>query len=124
MVPADGQADLAVGLEAAGGGEEAEGGRAERVGGGQEDAPVVETGAVGGGGRAGNSEVPFEEVGVEGGSVQGVVGGGGEFGGFFDCVGGGLVGEGVLGVGEGRGRGFWGWGGGAYGCALWWGIWC
>jgi len=85
VVARDAEADLAVDLEAAGGRQEAEGWRAQRVGGGQDDAPVVDAAGVGGGrGRAAEREVPFEEVGVE--RVGGVVGGGvgGEFGGFFD----------------------------------------
>lgn len=75
---------------------------------------MVEAGRVGGWWRgAAEREVPFEEVGVEGGGV--VVGGGvcGEFGGFFDCVGkkGGGVSEWV-----GREGGEWGEGRGTYGC--------
>lgn len=84
MVPTDRQADLAVGLEAAGGGQEAERGRAERVGRREQDPAVVDPRAVGGGGRAGECEVPFEEVGWEGGGVQGRGRVGGEFVGFFD----------------------------------------
>ena len=88
MVAGDAEADLAVDFEAAGWREEAEGGWAERVGGREDDAAVVDAVGVGrGGGRAAEREVPFEEVGVEGGGVM--VGGrvGGEFGGFFDCEG-------------------------------------
>lgn len=66
MVPADGQADLAVGLEAAAGRQEAEGRRLEGVRGRQHDAPVVEAVFVGAGrGRSADREVPFEEVGFE-----------------------------------------------------------
>ena len=84
MVPGYAKADLAIDFEAAGGGEEAEGGGAERVGGGEDDAAVVGAGAVGGGGGAEEGEVPFEEVGVEGGGVEGRVWVGGEFAGFFE----------------------------------------
>lgn len=55
---------------------------------------VDAAGVGGGGGWAAQREVPFEEVGVE--EVRVVVGGGvgGEFAGFFDWLGGGvLVGE-------------------------------
>jgi hypothetical protein len=94
MVARDAETNLAVDLEAAGGGEEAEGGRAEGVGHGEDDAAVVDAGGEGGGGGGpAQGEVPFEEVGFE---RLGVVVGGGvgcEFGGFFDCGGGmGLVG--------------------------------
>lgn len=83
MVPADAQADFAVDFKPAGGGQEAEGGRAERVGWWEGDAAVVDALRVRSGGRAGEGEVPFEEVGFEGGGVQGGVRVGGEFGGFF-----------------------------------------
>ena len=71
MVPGDGEADLAVDFEAAGGGEEAERWRTERVGWGEDDAAVVGSAAVGCGGRTAQSEVPFEEIGFEGCGVQG-----------------------------------------------------
>jgi hypothetical protein len=85
MVARDTQADLAVDLEAAGGGEEAEGGRTQRVGWGEDDAAVVDAAGVGGGWwRAGEGEVPVVEVGVGDGVCGEVRGGvGGEFGGFF-----------------------------------------
>lgn len=88
MVAADGQADLAVGLEAAGGGDEAEGRGFERVLGREDDAAVVDAAGVDGARGAAEGEVPFEEVGFEGG--RGVVGGGGgeEFLGFADYGGG------------------------------------
>lgn len=75
MVPADAQADLAVHLEAAAGREEAERGGPQRVRGRQRDAPVVDAGCVGGGGRAAEGEVPVEDVRVGGG--RGVEVGGG-----------------------------------------------
>lgn len=85
MVARDTETDLAVDLEAAGGGEEAEGGRTQWVGWWKDDAAVVDAAGVGGGrGRAGQGEVPVVEVGVGdgvGGEVWGGVGG--EFGGFF-----------------------------------------
>lgn len=87
MVARDGQAYLAVDLEAARWRDEAERRRAEGVLRGQDDAAVVEAAGVGGGcGWTAEGEVPFEEVVFEGFGV--VVGGGvgGEFGGFFDCV--------------------------------------
>lgn len=88
MVAAYAEADLAVDLEAAGGGEEAEGRRAQRVGGRQGDAAVVDARGVGRGrGRAAQGEVPFEEVGFQ---RRGVVVGRGlrfELGGFADCAG-------------------------------------
>lgn len=66
MVPADGQANLPVDLEAAAGREEAEGRRFERVGGREHDAAVVEAVFVGAGRwRAADGEVPFEEVAFE-----------------------------------------------------------
>lgn len=73
MVARDAQTNLAVGFEAARWCEEAEGGRAEWVGGGQDDAPVVEAFSVGGVGWSAQGEVPFEEVCFEG--RGGVVGG-------------------------------------------------
>ena len=84
MVARDGQADLAVRFEAAGRGEEAEGWRAERVGGREHDAAVVDAGFEGGFWGAAQREVPFEEVGFEGGRVVVGGGGGGEFVGFAD----------------------------------------
>ncbi len=48
MMAAYGQADLAVDLEAAGGGEEAERGRAQRVCRGEDDAAMIGASAVGG----------------------------------------------------------------------------
>lgn len=62
MVAGDAEADLAVGLEAAAGRGEAERGRAQRVGGGQDDAAVVDALGKVGLGRAAECEVPFEEV--------------------------------------------------------------
>lgn len=59
------EADLAVGLEAAAGGREAEGGRAERVRGRQDDAAVVYAPGEGGEGGASQGEVPLEEVGFQ-----------------------------------------------------------
>ena len=57
--------------------------------------------AVGGGGGPAEGEVPFEEVGVEGGGMEGGVGVGGEFAGFFEDAfdGGGLGVEGREGHG-------------------------
>jgi hypothetical protein len=63
VVAADGEADFAVHFEAAGGGQEAEGWRAEWVGRWEHYAAVVDAAFVGrGGGRAFEREVPFEEV--------------------------------------------------------------
>ncbi len=45
---------------------------------------MVNAALVGGGGRAGEGEVPFEEVGVEGGGVEGWVRVLAEFMGFFE----------------------------------------
>lgn len=84
-MPANTQTDLAVGLEAPGRREEPEGGRAQRISGGQDDAAVVEARVVGRRrGRAAQGEVPFEKVEFEG--RGGVVGGGegGELGGFLE----------------------------------------
>lgn len=104
-MPADGQADLAVDLEAACGGEEAEGGGTQGVAGGEGDAPVVDpVGERGGRGGAAKREVPFEEVGVaEGARVD--VGGGvrGEFGGFAEDA---AHGGGVYARHFGRGSGW------------------
>lgn len=57
------EADLAVGLEAAAGRRKAEGGRAERVRGRQDDAAVVYAPGEGGEGGTSQREVPLEEVG-------------------------------------------------------------
>lgn len=85
MVARDTEADFAVDLEAAGGGEETEGGWTQWVAGWEHDAAVVNAAGVWGGrGRAGEGEVPVVEVGVGdrvGGEVRGGVGG--EFGSFF-----------------------------------------
>lgn len=62
MMPTDTQANLPVGLEAPVGCDEAEAGRAERIGGRQDDAPMVETAGVGGAGGPADGEVPLEEV--------------------------------------------------------------
>lgn len=85
MVAADAQADLAVGLEAAARGGEAEARGPERVGRGQDDAAVVEAGAVDRVGGPAQGEVPLEEVRLE--RLGGVVGGraAGELGSFTDC---------------------------------------
>ena len=48
---------------------------------------VEAPGVGGGGGRAPDREVPFEEVGFEGFGVEVGGGVGGEFGGFFNCGG-------------------------------------
>ena len=77
MMSTDTETDLAIGFEAAARGEEAETGRAEGVGGREDDAAVVDPGGVGRAGGAEDREVPFEEVGVEGGGVEGGVRGGG-----------------------------------------------
>lgn len=88
VVAADAEADLAVDLEAARGGEEAEGRRAQRVLRREDDAAVVDAARVGGGGgRPREGEVPVEEVRV-GDGVRAEVrggrggGGGGELGGL------------------------------------------
>ena len=80
----DAQADLVVDFEAAGGREEAEGRRPERVCRREDDAAVVDARGIGRGRRrAAQREVPFEEVLFERLGV--VVGRGvlGELGGFF-----------------------------------------
>ncbi len=63
--------------------------------------------AVGGGGGTAQGEVPFEEVGVEGGGVEGGVWVGGELGGFFEDAfdGGGFGVEGWEGHGGDGGSG-------------------
>ena len=106
MVPRDAEADLAVDLEATAGGQEAEAGRAVRVRGRQDDAPVVEAVGVGGGGRAGDGEVPFEEVGIERGGVQGGVRVGGQLTGLLQDAfdGGRFVEAGSAGGAGGGGR--------------------
>ena len=68
---ADTQADLAVDFEAAGWGQEAEAGWTVGVGWGEDDAAVVDAVCVGGGGGTGDGEMPFEEIGFEGGGVEG-----------------------------------------------------
>lgn len=82
MVAGYGQADLAVRLEAAGGGQKPERGRPEGVRGRQDDPAVVEAAVVGRAGRPAQRKVPLEEVGLEGrgGVVWGW--GGGELLGF------------------------------------------
>lgn len=60
----NGEANFTVDFKATGGGEEAEGWRAERVLWREGDATMVNTRRIGSGGRAAESEVPFEEVGV------------------------------------------------------------
>lgn len=62
MVAADAETDLAVHLKAAAWGKEAEGGWAERVGGREDDAAVVDPRGVYGRGRPAECEVPGEEV--------------------------------------------------------------
>lgn len=84
----DGEADFAVDFEAAGRGEEAEGRGTERVLRWEGDAAVVDAVAVGGRRGPAESEVPFEEVGFEGGGMVVGGGGGGQFGGFADWKGG------------------------------------
>jgi hypothetical protein len=69
VVATDAEADLTVHLEAATGSEKAEGGRAERVSGRQNDAAMVDSGGVCGSGRPTQCEVPGEEVGFCGESV-------------------------------------------------------
>ena len=88
MVPTDTEADLAIDLEAAGGGQEAEVWGFERVGGGEDNAAVVDAVCVGGrrGGTA-QGKVPFEEVVFLRRGVQVTGGVGLEFGGFFDWAG-------------------------------------
>lgn len=86
MVAADGQADFAVGLEAARGREEAERGRAQGVGGRQDDAAVVDAVGVDGVGGAAEGKVPLKEVGVEGSGGDVGRGGVGEFLGLADCL--------------------------------------
>jgi len=86
VVAGDAEADLAVRLEPAGWCEKTERRGSERVGGREDYAAVVEAGVVGGGGgRAAEGEVPFEEIAVEGSGVVVRGGVGGEFGGFFYC---------------------------------------
>jgi hypothetical protein len=83
---ADAQTYLTIHLEAAAWGEEAEGRRAERVGRGKHDAPVVDPGAVGGGGGPAKGEMPGEEVGFGGEGVDVGGRGGGELRCFADYV--------------------------------------
>jgi hypothetical protein len=65
MVARYAQTDLAVDFEAAGGGEEAEGGRSEGILGRQDDATVVDAAVVcRGRGRPAYCEVPLEQVGL------------------------------------------------------------
>lgn len=64
---ADAQAYLPVDLEAAGGRQEAEGWRAQRVRGRQYDAAMVDAVLEGGGGWAAQCEMPVEQIGVGGG---------------------------------------------------------
>ena len=105
MVSRYAKTDFAIYFETARGGQEAEGGGAVGVGRGEDDAAVVGAVGVGGGGGAAQGEMPFEEVGVEGGGVEGGVGVGGEFGGFFEDAfdGGGFGVEGWEGHGCGGG---------------------
>ena len=116
MVARYAQADLAVDFEAAGGGEEAERGRAERVGGREDDAAVVGARGVGGGGGAAQGEVPFEEVVVERGGVEGGVRVGLELAGFGEDA----FDGGGFGVEGGEGHGLGGLFGGESGWWWWW----
>ena len=86
MVPADAQTDLPVGLEATVGGHEAEGRRAQRVRGRQDDAAMVEAVGVRGTGRPAEGEVPLEEVGFEGLGCVVWRGGVADLGGFSYCL--------------------------------------
>jgi len=63
MVAANAEADLAVGLEAAARGQEAEAGWAQWVGGRQHDAAVVDAALEGRRWWPAQREVPFEQVG-------------------------------------------------------------
>ena len=105
MMPRNAQADLPVDLEAAGGREEAERRRFERVGWREHDAAVVDAAFEGrGSGRAADREVPFEEVCFEGCGVVVWRGRVCELGGFFedafDC---GVFGGELAGGGHGGG---------------------
>lgn len=82
MVAGDTQTDLAVGFEATRRGREAERGRAQGVAGREHDAAVVDARGVGGVWGPAQGEVPFEEVGFEGGGDVVWGGGLGEFGCF------------------------------------------
>lgn len=62
MMTADAETDLAVHLEAATGGEEAEGRRAEGISGREDNAAMVDPLGVYGGGWPAEGEVPGEEV--------------------------------------------------------------
>jgi hypothetical protein len=79
VVAADGQADLAVGLEAARGRHKTERGRAQRVGRGQDDAAVVDAVRIDRVGRPSEGKVPFKEVGFERGGGEVSRGRRGEF---------------------------------------------
>lgn len=85
MVAADAETDLAVHLEAATGGEEAEGWRAEGVGRRKDDSAMVYPRGVYGRGRSAECEVPGEEVCFCGKGVEVRGGSRGEFCGFADC---------------------------------------
>jgi hypothetical protein len=62
VVAGDGEADLTIGLETAAGGAEAEGGRAQGVGGREYDAPVVDAVGEWGVGWPAKCEMPLKEV--------------------------------------------------------------
>lgn len=66
MVTTDAQAYFAVGLEAAVGRGEAEAWGSQGISWREQDAAVVEALAIDGVGRAAQSKVPFEEIGLEG----------------------------------------------------------
>lgn len=105
MVSRNAQADFPVHFEAAGGREEAEGRRFERVGWREHDAAVVDAAFEGrGGGRAADGEVPFEEVCFERCGVVVWRGRVCELGGFLeDAFDGGVFGGELAGGGHGGG---------------------
>ena len=85
MVSTNAQAYLAIDFKAAAGSEKPEARRTERVSGRQHNAPMVYAVRVGRGlGWSAQREVPFEEVGFEGGGVEVWGGVEGEFAGFAE----------------------------------------
>lgn len=84
MMSTDTQTNLAIDLKSARGSEEAERGRAQRVGGWENDAAMIYSLGIRGMRGAGEGEMPFKEIRLERRSVKAWVWVGGELRGFFE----------------------------------------
>lgn len=83
MMSTDAQTYLAIDLKSTRGGEKAERGRAQRVGGGENDAAMIYSLGIRGMRGAGEGKMPFKEIRLERRSVKAWVWVGGELRGFF-----------------------------------------